>query len=71
MDYRLATHQGATPIDSLWALWEDRPAALTPAPVDLTDSLEEITQELVASTGHGQRGIWPRGGRGAHAPRRA
>ena len=44
VDYRLATHRGATPIDSLWALWEDRHAALSPVPVELTDSLAEITR---------------------------
>jgi hypothetical protein len=44
VDYRVAVHLGATPIDSLWALWEDRHAVLAPEPVELTDSLEEITR---------------------------
>jgi hypothetical protein len=44
VEYRLSTHPGESPIDSLWALWVDRYAALSPRPVELTDPLEEITR---------------------------
>lgn len=44
VEYRLSTHAGESPIDSLWALWTDRHTALAPQPVELTDSLEEITR---------------------------
>lgn len=44
VDYRLSTNRASTPIESLWDLWTGRHAALAPVPVELTDSLEEITR---------------------------
>lgn len=42
--YRLTVVEGASAIDSLWSLWQDRAAHLAPRRVELPEPVERLTQ---------------------------
>ena len=59
--YSLSSIAGATAVDCLWSLWDDRMNVLSPRAVELTDTLETITRLRVEA-------LLPYYGEGAPTP---
>lgn len=49
VSHRFAAVRGATAIDALWELWQQRAAHLSPRRVDLTTSLEQLSELRLAA----------------------